>query len=276
MVERIRVEQVSYSYGEGMWALQDISFGVRAGEIFALFGPNSSGKTTLLRCISGLLKPNKGSINVDGGSLAEMPAAERARRVAVVHQIHQSTFPYNVETMVLMGRTPHLSFLGTPDPEALAVARRAIEDMGISHLSHRHINRLSGGERQLVLIARSLAQETGVLLLDEPTTYLDFRNQNQVLQQVRSLVEKRDLAVIITLHDPNLVIQHAHRVLLLQEGKVVGMGTPREQLRRETLEKIYHLPVEEVISGDHFFLVPREGCCHDHDHQNATEKNPGK
>lgn len=264
MVERISVEKVSYSYDDDRWALQYISFRVKPGEIFALFGPNSSGKTTLLRCISGLLKPKAGKIKVDGQNLTEMPAAERARRVAVVHQIHQSTFPYNVETMVLMGRTPHIGFLGTPDPKALAVARRAIEDMGISHLSHRPINHLSGGERQLVLIARSLAQEAGVLLLDEPTTYLDFRNQNQVLQQVRSLVEKRDLAVVITLHDPNLVIQHAHRVLLLQEGQVVGEGTPREQLRRETLEKIYHLPVEEVISGDHFFLVPRDGCCHEH------------
>jgi iron complex transport system ATP-binding protein len=260
--ERVKVEGVGYSYDEGKKALQGISFGVKAGEIYALFGPNSSGKTTLLRCVSGLLKPTEGTITIDGRVLADMPAAERARRVAVVHQIHQSTFPYNVETMVLMGRTPHLGFLGTPDPEALAIARKAIADMGISHLSDRHINRLSGGERQLVLIARSLAQETGVLLLDEPTTYLDFRNQNQVLQQVRSLVEKRDLAVIITLHDPNLVIQHAHRVLLLQEGKVVGTGTPREKLRRETLEDIYHLPVEEVVSGNHFFLVPRNGCCH--------------
>ncbi|MBW6464802.1 MAG: ABC transporter ATP-binding protein [Bacillota bacterium] len=266
MVDRVIVENVSFSYDEGKSALHDISFKVSPGEIFALFGPNSSGKTTLLRCISGLLKPSAGKIYIDGLSLTGMAMAERARRVAVVHQIHQSTFPYNVETMVLMGRTPHLGFLGTPDPEALAVARKAIADMGITHLAHRHINRLSGGERQLVLIARSLAQETGLLLLDEPTTYLDFRNQNQVLQQVRGLVEKRDLAVIITLHDPNLVIQHAHRVLLMQEGQVVGIGSPRDQLRRETLEKIYHLPVEEVISGNHYFLVPREGCCHDHEH----------
>jgi len=265
MVERIRGERLSYRYDAQKWALQDISFKVEPGEIFALFGPNSSGKTTLLRCISGLLKPDHGNVEVDGFNLATMTAAERARRVAVVHQVHQATFPYNVETMVLMGRTPHLGFLGTPDPRALAIARQAIADMGISHLSGRYINKLSGGERQMVLIARSLAQETGVLLLDEPTTYLDFRNQNQVLQQVRSLVEKRDLAVIITLHDPNLVIQHAHRVLLLQEGKVVGIGPPREKLRRETLEGIYDLPVEEVISGEYIFLVPRDGCCHDHE-----------
>lgn len=265
MVERITVENLSYHYDDHKWALQDISFKVEPGEIFALFGPNSCGKTTLLRCISSLLKPKTGIIRVDGLNLAGMPAVKQARRVAVVHQIHQSTFPYNVETMVLMGRTPHLGFLGTPDSAALTVARKSINDMGIGHLADRYINTLSGGERQLVLIARSLAQETGVLLLDEPTTYLDFRNQNQVLQQVRSLVEKRDLAVIITLHDPNLVIQHAHRVLLLQEGKVVGIGAPREKLRRETLEEIYHLPVEEVTSGDHFFLVPRDGCCHDHE-----------
>jgi iron complex transport system ATP-binding protein len=267
MVERINVNKVSYSYDQGKQALQDISFKVKAGEIFALFGPNSSGKTTLLRCISGLLKPDAGSIKVDGRELLGMPSAELSRRVSVVHQIHQPTFPYNVETMVLMGRTPHLGFLGSPGQEALAVARRAIADMGIEHLAHRHINRLSGGERQLVLIARSLAQETGVLLLDEPTTYLDFRNQNQVLQQVKSLVEKRDIAVVITLHDPNLVIQHAHRVLLMQEGRVVGEGAPREKLSSETLEKIYHLPVEEIHSGGHYFLVPREGCCHDHDHK---------
>ncbi len=254
---RVAAKDISFKYAQKN-VLENISFSVAPGEIFALFGPNSSGKTTLLHCLSGKLKPASGIIKMDGQELRKLPTMERARTVAVVHQINQPTFPYSAEMLVLMGRTPHMGFFAVPGSRERAAAARALEDMEIGHLAKRPVNQLSGGERQMVLIARALAQDTRVLLLDEPTTYLDFRNQTQVLQCIRHLVQKRDLSVIITLHDPNLVHQYAHRVLLLNEGRIAGLGSPKEELTAAVLEQIYNLPVETVCSGSRLFLVPKQ------------------
>ncbi|KGM08827.1 ABC transporter ATP-binding protein [Cellulomonas bogoriensis] len=241
----LRVEDVSFAYGDHQ-VLDRVGFELGTHELCALFGPNGTGKSTLFRCILGHLS-RTGRVHVDGNDTSRMTAGRLARLVAYVPQEHRPPFPYRVRDMVLMGRTPHLGGVFGPGRRDQEVADAAMERIGVAHLADRSYTTLSGGQRQLVLLARALAQETPVLLLDEPTAALDFGNQLLLWQTVRSLTAEGRTALICT-HDPNHVLWFCHRALVLgRDGRLVADGRVADVVDDELVTDLYG-PVSEVAA----------------------------
>jgi iron complex transport system ATP-binding protein len=226
------------------------------GEVLALLGPNGGGKTTLLKTLLGILAPKAGEVRLDGRSLAHLPARERARLVAYVPQTHVATFAFSVETVVLMGRTAHGSLFARPSATDRAVAAASLARFGIGHLAERPYTMISGGERQLALLARALAQEPQFVVLDEPTASLDFGNQGKVMREIRALAAAGH-GVLFTTHDPNHALRAADRAYLLRDGARIAEGDVRNVLTRLQLEALYQAPVEtltDTASGAIGFL----------------------
>lgn len=234
---------------------REISFALAEGEILCVLGPNGSGKTTLFRTLLGLLAPHGGSIALDGEALATLSREAIARRIGYVPQAHAGYFAYSVREMVLMGRTAHLGAFGVPGQRDRERADAALETLGIEALAGRPFTEISGGERQLTLIARALAQEAGLLVMDEPTASLDFGNQVRVLERIAQLAA-RGIAVLFSTHDPDHAFLCAQRALLLAEGRVLALGPPREVVRSDTLEQLYGVSVEvlSLPGGGHTCL----------------------
>lgn len=222
----------------------DLSLALHAGQVVALLGPNGGGKTTLLKTLLGLLPAQGGALRLDGRTLGEWSLPERARRVGYVPQGQASTFGYSARQMVLMGRTAHLGLLARPGARDHAVADDALRRLGIAHLADRSVHRMSGGERQLVLIARALAQQPRAVLLDEPTASLDFGNQGMVMRAIRALADE-GLGVLFTTHDPNQALRCADAALLLREGRVLAAGPVDDVVTAENLRALYGAPVDE-------------------------------
>ena len=215
------------------------------GEVLALLGPNGGGKTTLLKTLLGLLKPKAGEVRLGDKPLDNYSIRERARVVAYVPQVHISTFAFTVETVVMMGRTAHGSLFTRPSGQDRAVAQAALERFGIATLANRPYTMISGGERQLVLLARALAQEPQFIVLDEPTASLDFGNQGKVMREIRALA-KSGHGVLFTTHDPNHALRAADRAYLLREGTRIADGPVATVLSREQLEALYRATVERL------------------------------
>jgi iron complex transport system ATP-binding protein len=233
-----------------------LNVSLKQGEVLALLGPNGGGKTTLLKTLLGILKPLAGEAQIDGRSLNAISIGERARRVAYVPQVHNPTFAFTVETVVLMGRTAHGGLFSRPSAKDRAIATRALGNFGIGHLKERPYTMISGGERQLVLLARALAQEPQFIVLDEPTASLDFGNQGKVMREIRALAAA-GLGVLFTTHDPNHAQRAADRAYLLRGGERVAEGAVGEVLTRDRLEALYGAPVEmltDTASGQTAFL----------------------
>jgi iron complex transport system ATP-binding protein len=218
------------------------------GEVLALLGPNGGGKTTLLKTLLGLLKPISGEVRLDDRPLAHLSVRERARFIAYVPQVHVSTFAFTVEAIVLMGRTAHGSLFSRPSDVDRAAAARALERFAISHLADRPYTMISGGERQLALLARALAQDPQFIVLDEPTASLDFGNQGRVMREIRALAASGH-GILFTTHDPNHAARAADRVYLLREGTAMAEGATATLLHRTQLEMLYQAPVEQLIDG---------------------------
>jgi iron complex transport system ATP-binding protein len=238
----LTLENAGYRYGD-MWALQEVSVEVGRGELLGVLGPNGSGKSTLLRLMDGLLSPYAGKVRFRGQSLEDLPRAQVARQVAMVSQESHFRFSFSVLEVVLMGRFPHmrrLQFEGTHD---LAVARKALEATNALDFADRDIHAVSGGERQRVLIARALAQEPEVLLLDEPTAFLDLRHKREIFRLMDSLVRNAGLGVVVVSHEIDLASQYCSRVLVLQEGRVVESGPPETVITAETIGRVFDCPV---------------------------------
>lgn len=219
--------------------LNGVSITARKGEITVVLGPNGSGKTTLFNCITGLWKPASGSISYCGKDITSASYRERAEIISVVPQDHEPPFPYTVFDAVLMGRAPHVGMLSSPSEKDRDKTSEAIEMMGIGHLSGRPYTKISGGERQLVLIARGIAQDSPVMVLDEPTSHLDLKNQIMVLDRVHETVTERKLTVLMTVHDPNLAMIYSDHVVMLHAGTVLSSGKPVDVLNNTHLKKMY-------------------------------------
>jgi iron complex transport system ATP-binding protein len=229
---------------------------LEAGEVLALLGPNGSGKTTLLKTLLGLLPPKGGEVRLSDRALSSYSARERARRIAYVPQSHAPTFAFSVEAMVLMGRTAHGTLFSRPNAADRAIAARMLERLGILHLAERPYTNISGGERQLTLLARALAQEPEFVVLDEPTASLDFGNQGRVMREIRALGASRH-GVLFTTHDPNHAMRAADRVFLLRQGECIADGEVRAVLGQTVLESLYGTRVRQVRdpdSGESAFL----------------------
>jgi len=212
---------------------RDVSFALDAGEVMCVLGPNGSGKTTLLRTLLGLLPLHGGRILFNGKDLASFPRREMARVAGYVPQAHQPYFAYSVRDMVLMGRSAHLGTFSMPGTRDREVAARVLESLGISQLADRPVTEISAGERQLALVARALAQEPRLLVMDEPTASLDFGNQVRVLERIAALAAS-GISILFSTYDPDHAFLAAQRALLLAEGRVLALGTPREVIRADT------------------------------------------
>jgi iron complex transport system ATP-binding protein len=238
---------------------RDVDLEVRAGEVLCLLGPNGSGKTTLFKTILGLLLPQAGEVRIGGRPLGTLARDEIARSVAYVPQAHAAHFPFRVAEMVVMGRTAHLGPFASPSREDHAKGRAALDALGIADLAETEYTRISGGQRQLVLVARALAQDAPAIVMDEPTASLDFGNQVVVLSEVRRLAE-RGLAVLLSTHDPDHAFSIGHRVALLDEGRLVAHGKPDEVLTPERLRAVYGVSVSvERLSQGQMVCAPDYG-----------------
>ncbi|MFP7674550.1 ABC transporter ATP-binding protein [Marivita sp. S0852] len=227
---------------------------VARGDILCLLGPNGCGKTTLFRTLLGLLPAVSGQVRLDGVPIAAQSRAEIARRIAYVPQAHAPPFPFEALEVVLMGRTARLGRFGQPGQRDRDIAQKAMERLGIGHLAHRDYSRLSGGQRQLVLIARALAQEAALIVMDEPTASLDFGNQALVLAQISRLARAaaaEGCGVVLSTHDPDQAFALDARVLLLKQGGCRAIGPADEVLTDSALSQVYGIPVvvETTRSG---------------------------
>ncbi len=221
------------------FALRSVSFDLAEGEVFGVLGPNSAGKTTLIRLLSRIVSPTRGTIEVEGVALAAMTRAELARRIAVVPQDMPQGLPFTVRELVLMGRYPHAPrrFFETPDD--LAVAREAMAATGVLDLADARVGVLSGGERQRVALARALAQQPRLLVLDEPTAHLDLRYQVECVALLRRVNRERGTTIVLISHDLNLAGELCDRLLLLAGGRMARLGTPEDVLDETLLTTIY-------------------------------------
>jgi iron complex transport system ATP-binding protein len=248
--------EVTVGYGARV-VLRDCSFAIGSGEIVAVVGPNGAGKSTLMRVLAGLLRPVAGSVALDGVDLATYTRAGLARHIAVVPQIFDTLFPFTVREVVALGRTARLGPFGRASANDVAAVGRAIAARARRARSSRRIDRLSGGERQRAVLAMALAQETAVLLLDEPTVHLDPGHQLATLDLLRELATRRHLAVCAVLHDLNLASSFASRLVALADGRVVREGTPLEVLDADLVHAVFGEGLEVVARDGHPAVLPR-------------------
>jgi iron complex transport system ATP-binding protein len=237
----LTVESLDFGY-HGRAVGRGVSFAVAPGEVLCWLGPNGGGKTTLFRTLLGLLPALAGHVRVDGMELSRWTRRTIAQRIAYVPQAHTSFFPFGVRDIVLMGRTAHLGLFAVPGARDIAAADAALARLGIAHLAERIYTEISGGERQLALIARALAQAPRLLVMDEPTASLDFGNQVRVLEQIRDLAAS-GIAVLLSTHDPDHAFLAADRVALLHDGGLFALGTPEETVTPATLRQLYGIEV---------------------------------
>jgi iron complex transport system ATP-binding protein len=229
---------------EGTPVLREISLAAAPGRFLGLVGPNGSGKSTLVRALSRVLPPQQGQVLLDGRDLYRLPAREVARRLAVVAQDNAVHFDFLVRDVVLMGRAPHLSRFGVEGSADYAIARDCMAATNTLAFADRPITALSGGERQRCMIARALAQQPQVLLLDEPTAHLDISYQIEILDLARRLTAEKGLATLVVLHDLNLASQYCDQLVLVAEGRVVAAGTPAEVVTEEHIRHAYGAEVQ--------------------------------
>jgi len=236
----LKISGVDCYYGS-IKALENITFTVREGEIVGILGPNGSGKTTLLRTISRTLKPKVGAVFLDDVNVYDMSVKDVAKNIAVVPQETTFTFDFSSLDVVLMGRHPYIDRFGRESREDLAIAKKAMELTNTLSLAHRPMNELSGGEKQLVLIARALAQEPKVLLLDEPTTHLDINHQIQIMDLLSEICRVRALIVLAVFHDFNLAARYCDSAILLNRGRIYSVGSIDAVLNTENIRKVFRI-----------------------------------
>lgn len=251
---RLAVEDLGYGY-PGRAVGHHIGFTVRAGEVMCVLGRNGEGKSTLFKTILGLLPPRAGVVRVDGEPISGWSPRRRALIFGYVPQNSGGAFPFTVSELVLMGRIAHRGVFAAPSAADRRAANEAIDALEINHLAEREWLRVSGGERQLALVARALAQEPRILVLDEPTASLDFGNQVRVLDAVRGLAETRGLSVLLSTHHPEQAFACADNVAVLAGGELLRIGVPADVITPETLRACYSVDVAVLPVADNRYRV---------------------
>lgn len=251
---RLSVEQVSYAYTPNpsqspIFTLEATSFQAKPGEILAILGPNASGKSTLLKLVSGALEPLSGRILLNGFITHTLPPRTRAQRIAMVQQESPLLFPAKAWEFVLQGRHPYGKSLRFESDDDVAIAQNALAQVGAEHLSDRWMDQISGGEKQRVILARALAQQPLLLLLDEPTLHLDIGAQVDLLDSLRRLAAQNRYTVVVVTHELNLAAEYADQVALLQKGKCLRVGPPASVYQRDLLEQVFQTPLTVEIGA---------------------------
>ena len=246
---RLNVEQASYAYSASeqsvpTFTLGATSFQSREREIVAILGPNASGKSTLLRLITGTIAPLSGRVELDGQETSRLDVRTRAQRIAVVHQESPIVYPALAGDFVLQGRFPYGRALRFANPEDIEIARNALAQVGAEHLSKRTIGELSGGEKQRVILARALAQQPRLILLDEPPLHLDIGAQVELLERLRQLAQENRYTVVVVTHELGLAAEFADQVVLLQHGRCLRVGPPAAVYQKELLEQVFDAPLD--------------------------------
>ena len=245
----LQVEHLTFRFPGGGRCLSDISFTLARGEVICVLGPNGAGKTTLVRCLSGELPTQSGSVIIDNTPANKLTARQFASKVAHVPQATHSVFGHLVSDIVLMGRTAHLGIMETPGSRDREIAEASLARVGIAHLANQQLARISGGERQLCLLARALAQESPVLILDEPAASLDFGNQIRMLSIIAALAH-RGYAILMITHHPDHALQIGTHVICLREGRIFGSGNPKTLLSSPFLSELYDAPIRVLEETD--------------------------
>jgi iron complex transport system ATP-binding protein len=246
---RLNVEQASYAYSASAesvptFTLGTTSFQTREREIVAILGPNASGKSTLLRLIAGTIAPLSGRVELDGEETSRLDVRTRAQRIAMVHQESPVVYPALAGDFVLQGRYPYGRALRFANREDIEIARNALSQVGGEHLAKRTIGELSGGEKQRVILARALAQQPRLILLDEPTLHLDIGAQVELLERMRQLAQENRYTVVVVTHELGLAAEFADQVVLLHHGRCLRVGTPAVVYQRELLEQVFDAPLD--------------------------------
>jgi len=238
----VYVNQLSFSY-EDTQVLKDLSFSIKKGEFFIVIGPNGSGKTTLMKVMTGLLKIQRGEVKIMERPIKGYSRRMLARQLAFVPQLFTIDFPFTVSDVVLLGRSPHLGIFGLESEKDIRLMKRAMAFTEVSHLARRRLDQISGGERQRVLIAKAICQETEIIVLDEPTASLDIAHQLRIMDLMEKMKTEKNITVIMVSHDINLAAMYADKLLLINKGKMVKFGLPAEVLTYHTLESVYGCPL---------------------------------
>jgi iron complex transport system ATP-binding protein len=249
----ILVTGLEYRYREFKLRVPEVRF--EPGRLTAIVGPNGAGKTTLLKCVSGVLPSPRGTIFLDGLDASALTPGERARRLAYVPQEHASAFNFTVRDFVLMGRAAYVPLFSVPSRRDAQAAEEALDFIGLARYAERPYAQLSSGERRRVLIARALAQRSEILVLDEPTTFLDPRHETELMELTRTLSEKMNKTVLVTLHNLDMAVKYADGMVFLKGGEVVASGAPEEILTEGLLETVYDIKMTILRFDGRTFVV---------------------
>jgi len=256
-MKKIVIDNLSFGYYDSE-IFKNFSLKIEEGEILTILGPNGSGKTTLLKLIQKIILPKGGDIIISGKNINKINSKDLSKSISFVPQIHKQTFPYKVIDFVLMGRNPYISDYSIPKEEDVEIAKKVLKEMDLYYLKDRPYTDISGGELRLVLIARGIVQDTEILLLDEPTAYLDFKNQLIVLETIKKLKEKNKLTIIMTMHNPNDAYKYSDKILLIKKGEIVSYGKPEYVISHENLKKVYSIDVEIVKYNGETIIYPKK------------------
>lgn len=251
----IDIKNVAFSYN-GIPVLNDVSLELSSG-LNCILGPNGEGKTTLLRCITGYLRPNKGRVMINSKEVSAMKASEIAKKVSLVPQHMIVEFEFTIEEFIMMGRHAYIGRFSKESELDWEIVNEAIKQTGLNKIRKRKVTQLSGGERQRMLIARALCQQADIMLLDEPVTSLDIKHQLDVMGLVKDLVNRQGITALCVLHDFNLAARYADKIILLKNGRVHSVGTPKETLTEESIKYVYGANMNILDIENYLTVVPR-------------------
>lgn len=239
----INVIDATFAYNGSGNVFEDINLSIKKGNIICILGPNGTGKTTLIKCLNGLLRLKNGEISLNGQDIYSINKNDVAKQIGYIPQGHSPIFPFTVLDVVLMGRAPHLSSFSSPTPKDYDIAHKSLEKLNIAHMMYKPYTELSGGEKQLVFFARIFAQKPNILLLDEPTSHLDFGNQIKTLKIINEMA-KEGLSVVMSSHFPDHAFISADKVAIMKGKTIIDYGTPDEVINEENLENAYGIKVK--------------------------------
>ncbi|MBQ2653725.1 MAG: ABC transporter ATP-binding protein [Methanobrevibacter sp.] len=242
------IKNISFSY-DGEEIFSDISFSIDKGDVLCILGPNGTGKTTLIKCLNGLHEINSGEILINGNNIKKLSFREISKHIGYIPQSHVPSFPFKVLDVVVMGRAPYLNLTDSPKKEDIEIAENALKTLGIEYLKDKEYTNLSGGERQLVFLARILCQQPDILILDEPTSHLDFGNQIKLLEIIDNLA-KSGLSIIMSSHFPDHAFLSSNKVAIMKNKKFIDFGSPDDVVTEDNLKKAYSIDVKLIELDD--------------------------